>query len=70
MLAMSLWKEFFKFRDAGREDCFYSEQHHPEFPVQEEGQSRRTESPERGPVSTMKTDRLHDLRPLSSDWCS
>ena len=32
------------------------------------GQSRGTESPERGPVSTRKTDRRHDLRLLSSDW--
>ena len=38
--------------------------------VQEEGQSRGTESPQRGPVSTRKTDRLHDPRLLSSDWCS
>ena len=47
-----------------------SEQDHPEFPIQEEGQSRGTESPERGSVSTRKTDRVHDLRLLSSDWCS
>ena len=52
-------------------DCFCSEQDHPEFPNQEEGQSRRrTESPNRRPVSTRKTDRFHDLRLLSSDWCS
>ena len=25
---------------------------------------------QRGPASTRKTDRVHDLRPLSSDWCS
>ena len=42
----------------------------PEFPVQEEGQSGGTESSERGPVSTRKTDRLHDLRLRSSHWCS
>ena len=41
-----------------------------EFPIQEEGQSRGTESPERGPVSTRKTDRPHDLRLLSSNWRS
>ena len=39
-------------------------------PIREEGQSRGTGSPEGGPVSTRKTDRLHDLRQLSSDWCS
>ena len=27
-------------------------------------------APKRGPVSTRKTDRFHDLRLLSSDWCS
>ena len=39
-------------------------------PRQEEGQSRGKESPERGPVSTRKTDHLHDLRLLSCYWCS
>ena len=34
------------------------------------GQSRGTENPGRGLVSTRKTDRLHDLRLLSSDWRS
>ena len=43
---------------------------HPEFTVQEEGQPRGAESPKRGPVSTWKTDRLHDLRLISIDWCS
>ena len=38
-------------------------------PIQEEGQSRGTESREKGPVST-RTDRLHDLRLLSSNWRS
>ena len=41
-----------------------------EFPIQKEGRSRRAESPERGPLSRRKTDRLHDPRLLSSDWCS
>ena len=44
------WKEFSKIWHVGREDCFCSEQDHPEFPVQEECQSRGTESPERGLV--------------------
>ena len=43
---------------------------HPEFPIQEEGQSRGTECQERRPVSTRKTDRVHDLQLLSSDWRS
>ena len=63
-------KDFSNFEMLGCEHCFCSEQDHPEFPVQEEGQSRGTESPERGPVSTRKTGRLQNLRLLSSDWCS
>ena len=70
VLAISLWKEFSKLRDAGCDDCLCSEQDHPEFPFQEEGEPRGTESPKRRPVSTRKTDRLHDLRLLSSDWRS
>ena len=70
ILAINWWKELSKIWDAGREDCFCSEQDHPEFPIPEEGQSRGTESPERGSVSTRKTDRLDDQRQLSSDWRS
>ena len=70
VLTISFWEDFSKLRDAGREDCFCSEQNHPEFSLQEEGLSRGTERTEGGPVSTRKTDRLHDLRPLSSDWRS
>ena len=33
-------------------------------------QSGGTESSERGSVSSRKSDRLHDVRPLSSAWCS
>ena len=46
-------------------DCLGSEQDHPDFPIRKEGQSR-AESPRRGPVSTRKTDRLHDLRLLTA----
>ena len=45
VLAISLWKEFSRFWDAGRAECFCSEQGHPEFPVQKEGQPRGAESP-------------------------
>ena len=38
---------------------------HPEFPAQEVGQPRGADS-----TTTRKTDRLHDLRLLSSDWRS
>ena len=34
---------------------------HPKLSLQEEGQSRGTERPERRSVSARKTDRLHDL---------
>ena len=58
ILVINCRKEFSKFRDAGREDCFFFEQDHTEFPIQEEGQSRGTESSQRRPVSARKTDRF------------
>ena len=64
----SVCGKFSKFRDARREDRLCSEQDHPEVPVQEEGQPRGAEKPKRGSVSTRETDRLHDLRLLSSGW--
>ena len=70
VIAISCGQECSKFRDAGRWDCFCSEQDHPEFTIQEEGQSRGPESPEAGPVSAGKTDRNHDLRLLSSNGCA
>ena len=69
-LTISFWKRFSKFWDAGRDDCLGSDPDHPEFPVQQKGQPRGTESPERGPVSARETNSLHDLRLLSSDWRS
>ena len=62
-----LLERIFQFWNVGREDCVRSEQDNPEFPLQEEGQSRGTESP---PVSTRKTDRFHDLRQLPGYWRS
>ena len=64
----SVYGKLSQIRDAGGEDCLCSEQDYPELQVQEEGQPRGAESPERGSVSTRETDRLHDLRLLSSDW--
>ena len=63
-------KDFPNFELLGRENCLCFEQYHSEFLLQEEGQSRGTEGSERGSVSTRKTDRLHDLRLLSSHWYS
>ena len=40
------------------------------IPLQKKGQSGGTESSERGPISSRKTDRLLDLRLLLSHWCS
>ena len=60
ILAISLWKRSSKLRDAGREDRPCAEQDHPKFSLQEEGQSPQ-KAPKRRPVSTRKTDRLHDL---------
>ena len=70
ILAMNSWKEFSKFRDVGCKNCFCFEKDHPKFSLQEEGQSRGAEGPERRPVPAMKTDRLHDPRLLSSYWRS
>ena len=69
VLAITQVQGFPKFWDAGREDCLCFEQDHPKFSLQE-GHSRGTESPDRGPVSTVKTDRLHDPRLFSSYLCS
>ena len=63
-------KIFPEFRNAGLENRFSFEQDHPKFRLQEEGQSRGPERPERGPVSSWKTDRLHGLRLFSSNWRS
>ena len=49
ILAINCRQEYPQFRNAGRENRFCSEQDHPQFPVQEEGFSRGTESSERGP---------------------
>ena len=70
ILTISIWKSFSTFWDARREVCLGSGQDHQEFPVQQEGQPRGAKSPKRGPLSARKTNRLHDLRLLSSDWCS
>ena len=70
VIAINCWKEFSQIWGVRCENCFWLEKDHPKFSLQEEGQSRGTESPERGPVSTRKTDRRHDLRLLSSDWRS
>ena len=69
-IAITCGQEFPEFWNAGREVCFCFEQDQPKFQLQEEGQSRGTESPEGGPVSTRKTDRLHGLWLLSCSWCS
>ena len=70
IFAINYGLEFPEFRNVRGEDRLCFEQDHPELPLEEEGQSRGTESSERRPVSTRKTDRLHDLRLLSSCWCS
>ena len=61
-------KNFPKFEMLDAKIASAFEQDHPELSLQEEGQSRGTESPGRGPVSTRKTDRRHDLRLLSRHW--
>ena len=57
VFAIGRRKELSKLWDAGRKDCFCF-------------QSRAAETPKGGPVSTRKTDRLHDPRLLSGYWRS
>ena len=44
-LTFSIWEEFSKIRDAGREDCLCSEQDHPEVPVQKRRSASRSRKP-------------------------
>ena len=43
-------------------------QNHPEYPLQEKGQSGGNESPKRGPFLSRKTDCFPDLRVLPGHW--
>ena len=70
IFTISIQERFSGFWDAGRKDCLGCQQDHPEFPVQKKGQPRGAECPTRGPVPERETNRLHDLRLLSSDCCS
>ena len=51
-----------------RENCFSTEQNHPEDPLQETSQSGGNESSKRRPLPPKKTDRLLDLRVLPGHW--
>ena len=51
-----------------RENCFSTEQNHPEYPLQEKGQSVGIKSPKRVSFPLWKTDRLPDLRVLPGHW--
>ena len=55
-------------RIARREDCFSTEQDHPEYPLLEKGQSGGNESSQRRPIPSRKTDRSPDLRILPGHW--
>ena len=57
-----------RLRVARRENCFSTEQNHPEYPLQEKGQSGGTESPKEDRFPSRKTDRLSDLRVFSGHW--
>ena len=50
------------------EGCVSTEQNHPWYTIQKEGQPGGTKSPKRGPLSSWKTDRLPDLRVLPGHW--
>ena len=57
-----------RFWGTPREDRFSTEPNHPEYPLQEKGQSGGTKSSKRGSLSPRKTDRLPDLRILPGHW--
>ena len=57
-----------RFWSTRRENCFSTEKNHPEYPLQEKGQSGENESSQRRPFPSRKTDRLLDLRILPGHW--
>ena len=74
---ISGWSQIFAFHQRNswsrlwvtwRENCFSIEQNHPEYPIQEKGQSGGNESSKRRPLPPRKTDRLLDLRVLPGHW--
>ena len=71
------WSQIFAFYQrnswtrlwvARRENCFSTEQNHPEYPLQEKGQYGGNESSQRRPIPSRKADRLLDLRILPGHW--
>ena len=66
----AFYKGIFRSRLWGprRENCFSTEQNHPEYPLQEKGQSGGTKGPKTGPFPSRKTDRSPDLRLLPGHW--
>ena len=74
---ISGWSEIFTFYQrnswsrlwvARRENCFSTELNHPEYPLQEKGQSGGNESSQRRPFPSRKTDCLLVLRLLPGHW--
>ena len=59
------WTTFWGIR---RGNCFSTELNHPEYPLQEKGQSGRNESSDERPLSPRKIDRLPDLPVLPGHW--
>ena len=71
------WSQIFAFYQrhswarlwvARRENCLSTEQNHPEYPLQEKGQSGGNESSKRRPFPSRKTDCLPDPRILPGHW--
>ena len=72
---ISWWSKIFAFYQrnswsrlwvARRENCFSSEQNHPEYPLQGKDQSGGNESSQRRPFPPRKTDCLPDLPTILS----
>ena len=70
VVALNSGISFPGFRDAGREDGLSTEQDHPQFLLQAEGQSGGAESSIARSISSRSTDCLYDLRILPSSWRS
>ena len=64
ILVIYTWFFNAEFWSTWCEDCFGTEQNHPEYPLQKKRQSGRTKGPEAVPFPSRQTDCLLDLRSL------
>ena len=70
VLAISLWKIIFQISRCWTRRWLLLWTRSSRIPNWRRRSASKSRKPPKGLVSTRKTDRLHDLRVLSSDWCS